>query len=783
MNKDIAEQKVSLRNIIAQATKVARELRSTLGGEEVVLATKMETARKLADSTAELGHERLAELEQAFALCTELDDSYTDITDWLDTKDEELRSCEPINTGMSPEQLLSHKQHNNQMLQAYRDQYPIIAKFERNVATLADLCSTEDAHNLSEIASGIIERFKQQEEEFRERGRILDSTIEQSSQFTDRLDTFLSNLESATNKLRNPEPISARPPLLKRQIDDNSEFMAILQQKEGHYQAMKEDAHALLAQTQAGDPTAEEVRNKIHALDSLWAEIHDGLNRRNSFLHDTLAKAERFWSELENCQRAVDGLKRNLDSIQFPTADPQILEENKLKLADTGRGIEETAPAIDSLRLATQNLVANVGEEGKYDVERNMVNLENDWATVTAIYSQMSNNLVDAISRSMDFHELLQQLLAWLAGAEQQIAALPAATLSDPLQIRAELDRISALRADIDKHSILKEQLNRAADELYKNASPGQVAAVRAPINDLNLRWNKLYAALNERQQRLERGLLDLGQFEQAYGQLEAWMGRTDDTLDEIQPNSKDLKSIEIELCRLKVIQNDIQSHVPSFEAITKAGKALIAAEPHTASITQPKLDALVDKWHSLTDKSEQLWTKLEIAKNDASNRDGELDRWALWLEDLLGELSHNKPIGGLPETAQSQLDDFCIIKADVEEKRDKFEGELKRISDQIEFAKSDADGKWVQERYNEMRKNWTRVNEKLVDRQKKLEIALEDAHNLNNDMQSMTRWLDNAENYLSNLPQISRLPEALKRQMDSHSAFVVSLRKFLAKT
>jgi dystonin len=774
MNKDIVEQKANLRNIIAQATKVARELRSTLGGEEVALATKMETARKLADSTAELGQERMAELEQAYALCTELDDSYTDISDWLDTKDEELRSCEPINTGMPPEQLISHKQHNNQMLQAYRDQYPIIAKFERNVTTLAELCSPEDAQNLSEIASGMIDRFKQQEEEFRERGRILDATIEQSSQFTDRLDSFLSNLESATNKLRNPEPVSARPPLLKRQIDDNSEILGLLQQKEGHYQAMKEDARTLLAQTQPGDPTAEEVRSKILALEGLWSEIHDGLNRRSSFLQDTLAKAERFWSELENCQRAVDGLKRNLDTIQLTSADPQMLDENKARLNDVGYGIDATKPAIDSLRMATEKLIANVGEEGKYDVERNIVNLENDWATVTAIYAQMSNNLVDAISRSMDFHELLQQLLAWLIGAEEQIAALPTATLSDPQQIKAELDRISALRADIDKRSILKEQLNRAADELFKNANPLQVNAIRAPITDLNNRWNKLYAAINDRQQRLERALLEMGQFEQAHAQLESWMDKTDITLDEIQPNTKDLKHIEIELCKLKVIQNDIQSHVPSFEAINKAGKALIAAEPHTASITQPKLDTLVDKWHSLTDKSEQLWTKLEISKNDASNRDGELDHWGLWLEDLLSELSHNKPIGGLPETAQSQLDDFCIIKADVEEKRGKFEAELKRILEQIESSTpGNSDNKFMQERYNEMKKNWTRVNEKLVDRQKKLEIALDDAINLNNDMQSMTRWLDNAENYLSNLPQISRLPYALQRQMDSHLAFV----------
>lgn len=56
------------------------------------------------------------------------------------------------------------------------------------------------------------------------------------------------------------------------------------------------------------------------------------------------------------------------------------------------------------------------------------------------------------------------------------------------------------------------------------------------------------------------------------------------------------------------------------------------------------------------------------------------MEKWALWLSDILAELKSNKPVGGLPQTAQAQLDDFRIIAADVEQKRDDLEAELERL-------------------------------------------------------------------------------------------------------
>lgn len=77
--------------------------------------------------------------------------------------------------------------------------------------------------------------------------------------------------------------------------------------------------------------------------------------------------------------------------------------------------------------------------------------------------------------------------------------------------------------------------------------------------------------------------------------------------------------------------------------------------------------------------RAEQNARELTAAKQHASSRNRELDRWTMWLADVLKELNSTKPIGGLPETAHSQLDEFRILKADVEQKRSALEADLER--------------------------------------------------------------------------------------------------------
>ena len=137
----------------------------------------------------------------------------------------------------------------------------------------------------------------------------------------------------------------------------------------------------------------------------------------------------------------------------------------------------------------------------------------------------------------------------------------------------------------------------------------------------------------------------------------------------------------------------------------------LANSEPHSAASTQAALASLSDKWDALTNKSMGILQKLEAAKSNANSRGNELDKWALWLEDVISELTTAKPVGGLPETAHAQLDEFRVLKADVEAKKDSFETELRNIEEHLSTADSNNESdSWLQQRYLQMKKDWEKV-------------------------------------------------------------------------
>lgn len=106
----------------------------------------------------------------------------------------------------------------------------------------------------------------------------------------------------------------------------------------------------------------------------------------------------------------------------------------------------------------------------------------------------------------------------------------------------------------------------------------------------------------------------------------------------------------------------------------------MIKSETESTFNTQSLLDSLTQRWNSLTKLADQLCAQLEAAKTQATSRGNELERWSLWLGDVLHELKGNKPVGGLPETARAQLDDHRILAADIEQKRGALELELDRL-------------------------------------------------------------------------------------------------------
>lgn len=72
-----------------------------------------QTGRALSADVAQLGDERLAKLEQALALCLEIDQSFGELHSWLESMENEIENCPPVTIGHQRDQLMQQQVHNS----------------------------------------------------------------------------------------------------------------------------------------------------------------------------------------------------------------------------------------------------------------------------------------------------------------------------------------------------------------------------------------------------------------------------------------------------------------------------------------------------------------------------------------------------------------------------------------------------------------------------------------------------------------------------------------------
>lgn len=156
------------------------------------------------------------------------------------------------------------------------------------------------------------------------RGQALDSIADATSGLGERLDNFVNVLQGTSDRLHQNAAVTSDPSLLQGQIAENMAIKEGLRAKQAAYVALKESAAELLSSLPPGefsyaqlgpkctwyrsfpeDKGRLDVNEKLRRLDDLWKSIEQETNNRGGFLESTLAKAKRFWSELDECQRAV----------------------------------------------------------------------------------------------------------------------------------------------------------------------------------------------------------------------------------------------------------------------------------------------------------------------------------------------------------------------------------------------------------------------------------------------------------------------------------------------
>ncbi|XP_070510262.1 microtubule-actin cross-linking factor 1 isoform X19 [Cardiocondyla obscurior] len=773
LNDDISSQKGRVRDVISTAKKVIRE--NAQHEDTSTIRDKMEDLRETMEIVSALSTDRLGALEQALPLAEHLRDTHAGLVSWLEEAEQQVAML-PM-PALRPDLIAAQQDKNELLIQSINEHKPLVEKLNKTGEALIKLCNEEEGIKVQDILDNDNARYAALRAELRGRQQALEQALQESSQFSDKLEGMLRALSSTADQVNGAEPISAHPPRLRDQMEENAALADDLAQRSEAYAAVKKAADdVILKAGNRADPAVNDIKRKLAQLNRLWTDVQKATTDRGHTLDDTLAVAEKFWAELNGVMTTLRELQDALAGQAPPAAQPAAIQQQQVALQEIRQEIDQTKPDVEQVRTSGHELMGLCGEPDKPEVRKHIEDLDQAWDNVTALYARREENLIDAMEKAMEFHETLQNLLEFLQEAEDRFAEMGPLG-SDIDEVKKQIKQLANFKAEVDPHMVKVEALNRSltrqAAELTERTSSEQAAAIKEPLGAVNKRWDGLLRGLVERQRLLENALLRLGQFQHALDELLVWIEKTDRTLDNLKPVAGDPQVIEVELAKLKVLVNDIQAHQTSVDTLNDAGRQLIEDGKGTteASTTADKLGTLNRRWRDLLQRAADRQRELEDALREAQSFTAEIQDLLSWLSDVDNMIVASKPVGGLPETASEQLERFMEVYNELEQNRPKVETVLQQGQEYLKKADTTSAG-GLNHNLRTLKQKWDNVLSRASDKKIKLEIALKEATEFHDALQAFVDWLTNAEKILTNLKPVSRVMETILQQIEEHKAF-----------
>lgn len=279
--------------------------------------------------------------------------------------------------------------------------------------------------------------------------------------------------------------------------------------------------------------------------------------------------------------------------------------------------------------------------------------------------------------------------------------------------------------------------------------------------------------AVNLREKDLDNALLRLGQFQNALKDFLNWLNKLERQLGNINTDFADVSILEQEKLKLKALLQDIKQHERSVETLNNAGKQLIEVKSGSedARSTTNILADLNDRWDQLNEEAERKRKTLDIVLEDAIYLHNELVSLISWINDMDQQISANKPLGGLPETARKQLADFMKLYEEIESNIPKVEQTIRNVEDRL-VGTVEQLTKEFRHNLKTLKSKWDSLLSRANERKSKLELALKEALEFDQALQAFLQWLNSAEERLDSFAPVSRLIDTLLEQIEDHRKF-----------
>ncbi|KAG8444908.1 hypothetical protein GDO86_009892 [Hymenochirus boettgeri] len=688
-------------------------------------------------------------------------ETYEELSPWL-VETEKVISQLPA-PALDYDTLKEQQENIRQLRELIAEHKPHIDKMNKTGPQLLEL-SPEEGFFIQEKYVSADALYGEIKEVVKKRAIDLDEAISQSSQFHDKIDPTLESLQRIAERLRQPPSISAECEKIKEQISENKNVSVELEKLQPVYETLKMRGEEMIARSEGADKdiSAKAVQDKLDQMVFIWEDIQALTEEREAQLLDVLELAEKFWCDHYALIATFKDTQDFIRELDGPGVDPSVVKQQQETAEMIKEEIDGLQDELDAVIGLGCELISACGEPDKPVVNKNI--------------DERVDKLDEAMQAAVQYQDGLQALFDWVDIATFKLESMsPIGT--DLETVKQQIGELKQFKTDAYQQQIELERLNHQKELLLKKVTEENVKqTVEDPLLELKLLWGTLEDKIINRQHKLEGALLALGPFQHALDELLTWMTHTEELLNEQKSTGGDPKTIEIELAKHHVLQNDVLAHKSTVKTVMKAGNDLIESSAgEEASNLQSRLEVLNQRWQDVLDKTDKRMKLLDSALFQAQGFHSEIEEMHQWLTDTERHLLASKPFGGLPETAREQLNTHLELYSAFEVKEEIYKRLMQKSQQIMEHCTDDPEVNVDQDIIN-LKEKWESVDTKLNERKAKLEEALELATGFHNSLQDFINWLTQAEQTLNIASPPSLILDTTLFQIDEHKVFVTEV-------
>nr|XP_012418567.1 PREDICTED: dystonin isoform X2 [Odobenus rosmarus divergens] len=743
-------------------------LKQTTGDEVLIIQDKLEAIKARYRDITKLSTDVAKTLEQALQLARRLHSTREELRAWLDRVEVELLSYEAqVLMGDAASQAQARQK---ELKKEAKNSKALLDSLNEVSSALLELVPWRAREGLEKMVAEDNERYRLVSDTITQKVEEIDAAILRSQQFDQAADAELSWITETEKKLMSLGDIRLEQDQTSAQLQLQKTFtMEILRHKDIIDELVK-SGHKIMAtcseeEKQSMKKKLDEVLKNYDAICQVNSERYLQLERAQSLVNQFWETYEELWPWLTETQRIISQLPA--PALEYETLRQQQEEHRQLREL-----IAEHKPHIDKMNKTGPQLLELSPGEG-FSIQEKYVAADTLYSQIKEDVKKRAVALDEAISQSTQFHDKIDQILESLERIVERLRQPPSIS-AEVEKIKEQISENKNVSVDMEKLQPLYETLKKRGEEMIARSEGTDkdisAKAVQDKLDQMVFIWENIHTLVEER----EAKLLDVMELAEKFWcdhmSLVVTTKDTQDFIRDLEDPGIDPSVVKQQQEAAEAIKEEIDGLQEELDIVINLGSELIAAcgEPDKP-IVKKSIDELNSAWDSLNKAWKDRVDKLEEAMQAAVQYQDGLQAIFDWVDIAGGKLASMSPIGTDLETVKQQIEELKQFKSEAYQQQI----EMERLNHQAELllkkVTEESDKHTVQDPLMELKLIWDSLDERIINRQHKLEGALLALGQFQHALDELLTWLTHTEGLLSEQKPVGGDPKAIEIELAKH--------------